>query len=48
MIDQHFDVVKEQWADILWFDETLRDKKNPLCEIGCDSQTRRGGLNENK
>ncbi|MEA3325350.1 MAG: hypothetical protein U9Q37_09515 [Euryarchaeota archaeon] len=27
MIDQHFDVVKEQWADILWFDETLGDKK---------------------
>ncbi|MEA1895500.1 MAG: hypothetical protein U9N36_09945 [Euryarchaeota archaeon] len=27
MIDQYFDVVKEQWVDILWFDETFEDKK---------------------
>ena len=37
MIDQYFDVVKEQWDDILRLCETFEDKKNPLCEIGCDS-----------
>ena len=27
MIDQYFDVVKEQWADILRLYETFEDKK---------------------